>query len=72
MTVEKEFFDLFAGPRGAIPGFSFFKTGKNFFLQSNTIYANIFSKHIFLFTFDKANHFSGYQKIYALNSNHYN
>lgn len=32
MTVEKEFFELLVGPRGAIPGFSFVKTGRKIFL----------------------------------------
>ena len=40
-----------------------------FLLQYYFIYVSILSKHIFLFTFDKAIPFSKYRKIYALNSN---
>ena len=43
-----------------------------FYLHYYTIYVTILPKHIFLFTFDKAIHFSRHRKIYALNSKKYN
>lgn len=41
-------------------------------LQSISECANLSLEHIFLITYCKAIHFSWYQKIYALNSEHYN
>lgn len=38
---------------------------KKCLLQFGTVYVIVYLKHIFLITFGKAIHFSGYQKIYA-------
>ncbi len=38
---------------------------KKCLLQFGAVYVIVYLKHIFLITFGKAIHFSGYQKIYA-------